>query len=282
MALAANGTAVVRDNVQLAIQAANTAIIFNQSRLAGGDRSHATAASRGRAFPYTGADGEIPLGFSTSRQTGDTSATPIVEATADLSGRVHKNIAVTGLAGTVADNLRKVYAITDDNTFTITKPSTNALPVGVISRFISATNADVYFFGFDALCAIALAGGGQSTLLIGIANGLESAGNHATAIVMSGHGRILSTFGIVYEPIADADATATFNLEIGGVDVTGGVITWATADALGDKKDGTAVTGNNVFHDGDTIDLECAAGTAGTAADGYMAVYAVVEWELGL
>lgn len=281
MALSANGTAVLREAAQLAAQAVNAEEIYNQARVFGGDRSHGTAASRGRVGAWSAADGEIPLGRATSRQTGNTSASPIVEATIDTQPYVAKNIAVTGLAGTVADNFRKVFA-TDDGTFTLTRPSSNALPVGMVSRFVSATNADVYFFGFDALCAIALAGGGQSTLLLGIVNGVESAGNHATGIVMSGHGRIVSCYGIVFEPIVDADATATVNLEIGGTDVTGGVITWATADVLGDKKAGTAITADNVFHDGDLLDIEVAAGTAGTAADGYLAVYAVVEWELGL
>ena len=278
MALAANGTAVLRESAQIAMQAVNAAAIYNQARVMGGDRSHATP---GRVGPCAAADGEIPLGRATSRQTGDTGATPIVEATVDTQPYVAKNIAVTGLAGTYADNLRKVYQV-DDLALTIVKPASNALPVGVISRFISATNADVYFFGFDALCAIALAGGGQTTMLVGIVNGVESAGNHATGIVMSGHGRILAVYGVVFEPITDADATATINLEIGGTNVTGGVITWATADVLGDNKAGTAVTAANVFHDGDLLDIEVAAGTAGTAADGYMAVYATIEWELGL
>lgn len=284
MALAANGTAVLRDSVQLAAQAATTAAIFNQARVFGGHNSHGTSATRGRVAPWTGADGEIPLGRATSRQTGDTSATPIVEATVDMSAYIAKNIAVTGLAGTIADNFKKVYQITDDNTFTLTRPAagSSTLPVGVVTRFISSTNCDVYFFSFETMCAIALAGGGSSNVLVGVVNGVESAGNHATGIVLTGHGKILSCYGVVFEPMADADSTATVNLEIGGTNVTGGVITWATADVLGDKKDGTAITAANEFHDGDLLDVEVAAGTAGTAADGYMAVYAVIEWELGL
>jgi hypothetical protein len=280
MALSANGQAVIRGPQTLSFEAVNAAEIFNQSFMMLGSRSHATAAVQGRARAWNDEVGAIPLGYSMARTTGNTSASPIVRAEVDLQGRVHANVVVTGLAGTVADVGRVIY-MTDDNTFTLTRP-TLGHPIGIVSNWISATNADVYTFSFGELCAIGFAGCGRQSWLIGIANGVESVGNHATGIVAPYHGRILSVYGIVYEPIVDADATATFNLEIGAVDVTGGVITWATADVLGDKKSGTAVTALNVFHEGDLIDLECAAGTAGTAADGYMAVYADVLIEPGL
>ena len=280
MALAANASYTIRDNKRMAVEAVNAAEVYNGAYLMGGSRDHGTAGVIGRARAWNDEVGAIPLGFATQRKTGDTAASPIVEAEIDLAGRVMKNIAVTGLGGTVADNFRVVY-MTDDATFTLTRP-TLGHPVGIVTKWISATNADVYFFGFGELCAIGFAGAGRQSVLIGIVNGVESAGNHATGWVAPYHGRILSTYGIVFEPITDADATATFNLEIGGTNVTGGVITWATADVLGDNKAGTAVTAANVFHEGDLIDVECAAGTAGTAADGYMAVYMDVLIEPGL
>lgn len=280
MALAANGQAVVKAPHTLALEAVDAASIFNQSAMMLGAASHGTAATRGRAQAWNDEVGAIPLGWSMARTTGDTAASPIVNAEVDLQSRIFSNVAVTGLAGTVAD-VGKVVYMTDDATFTLTRP-TLGHPMGVISRWRSSTNADVYCFGFDTLCAIGLGGAGRDTIFLGTINGVESVGNHVTGLIAPYHGRIVDIYGIVFEPITDADATATINAEIGGTNVTGGVITWATADVLGDKKAGTAITAANTFHQGDAIDLEVTAGTAGTAADGYLNVFATVEKDLGL
>jgi hypothetical protein len=280
MALAANANYTVRDTVQLACQAVTAAELYNGAYLYGGSRDHATAINRGRIAPWSGVAGQIPLGFASKRTTGNTAVVPIVEGEVDLGGRVMKNIAVTGLAGTVADNFRVVYA-TDDNTFTLVRPAVGH-PVGIVTRFISATNCDVYFLSFGELCVLGMAGAGRKSWLLGIVNGLVSTGNHATGIVAPCHGRILSTYGIVFEPITDVNANGNINLEIAAVDVTGGVINFDFADVLGAKKAGSAVTATDVFHEGDLIDIECAEVAAGTAIDGYMAVYADVLLEPGL
>jgi len=280
MALAANANYTVRDTVQLACQAVNAAELYNGAYLYGGSRDHATAINRGRLAPWSGVAGQIPLGFASKRATGNTALVPITEGEVDLGGRVMKNIAVTGLGGTIADNFRVVYA-TDDNTFTLVRP-TPGHPVGIVTRFISGTNCDVYFLSFGELCVLGMGGAARDSWLVGIVNGIVSTGNHGTGIVAPCHGRILSTYGVVFEPITDADGSGDINLEIGGTNVTGGVITFATADVLGDKKAGTAVTAENIFHEGDLIDIEVTQNLAGTAADGYMAVYADVLKEPGL
>lgn len=281
MALAANGQAVVKAPHTLALEAVNAAAIYNQSFMMLGSRDHGTAGVVGRAQAWNDEVGAIPLGFSMARTTGDTAASPIVNAEVDLQSRIHANVAVTGLTGDVTDVGRVVY-MTDDNTFTLTRP-TLGHPVGIVSRWRSATNADVYAFSFGELCAIGFAGAGRPGLwLLGIVSGGAGTGNVATGIVAPSHGRILSTYGIVVEPQTDADADLDFNLEIGGTNVTGGVIEFVTADLIGAKKAGTAVTAANVFHEGDLIDIECVANTAGTAADGYMAIYADVLVEPGL
>ena len=281
MALSANGQAVVKAPHTLALEAVDAAAIYNQSAMMlAHPVAHGTAAARGRAQAWNDEVGAIPLGFSMARTTGDTSASPIVNAEVDLQSRIFANVAVTGLTGDVTD-VGQVVFMTDDNTFTLTRPSLGH-PIGVISRWRSATRADVYCFGFDTLCAIGLSGAARDTVFLGTINGLESAGNHVTGLIAPYHGRIVDVYGIVFEPITDADATATINVEIATVNVTGGVITWATADLLGDKKSGTAITANNRFHQGDAIDLEVTAGTAGTAADGYLNVFATVEKDLGL
>lgn len=281
MALAANADYVIRGREVTTIEAVNAADIFKNAYLMGGNRDHGTAGVIGRARAWNDEVGAIPLGFAASRETGNTGASPTVKAQVDLMGRIIKSCPVTGLAGTNADVFRLVYA-TDDGTFDLTRP-TLGHPVGIITAFRTSALADVYFFSFGELCVLGMAGAGRPGLwMLGTVNGVASAGNHATGIVAPCHGRILSVYGIVFEPQTDADAACTINLEIGGTDVTGGVITWVTADVLGDKKSGTAITALNVFHEGDLIDIEVAAGTAGTAADGYMNIYANVLCEPGL
>lgn len=262
-------------------QVVNAAVLYAGAYQCINSRDHTTAASIGRVEPYTSTANMIPAGIQRAENaTGSTSATPIPRSNLWVGPVIIKSLAITGLGGTFADVGRVFYATADD-TFTLTRTDPD-LPLGIITDFQTSALATARFFSMAELAILAMAGAGQATWLLGTVNGVESAGNHATGIVMPCHGRFTADYGIVYEPIVDADATATFNLEIGGTDVTGGVITWATADVLGDKKSGTAITAANVFHAGDLLDIECAAGTAGSAADGYMNVYATVLMEPGL
>lgn len=281
MALSANASYTIRDNKRIAVEAFNAAEIYNGAYLMGGSRDHATANLPGRVRAFNDEAGAIPLGFATQRATGNTSASPIVEAEVDLAGRVMKNIAVTGLAGTVADNFRLVY-MTDDATFTLTRP-TLGHPIGVVTRWLSATNADVYFFGFGELCAIGMGGAAKRRELLCLVTAGATTGNVATGILCPSHGRILSVYGIVVVDATDADVQQDINLEIDGTNVTGGVVTWLFSDAVGAKKAGTAVTALNVFNEGSLIDVETTATVAGTTADpGLMAIYADVLVEPGL
>lgn len=288
MALSANGSAVVADKVQLAAQAVNAAALFNQSYTFMGSKNHATSTTRGRLSNWTSAANQIPMGFSSSRQTGDTSATPIVEGTLDMDGRIMKNLVVAGLGGTFADNGRKVYA-TDDGTFTLTRPAAPTIPVGFVSRFVSATNANVFFFSTEVLMAIALAGGEKKTLCLGsITAAMAATGYLLGAVTPAGYknmmqGAIVDVYAVNIRANTDADVSISVNLEINAVVVTGGVVTLAFGDALGAIKQGTAVTALNVLHEGDIIAAKGTVGTAGTATDvGTYNLYITVEPEFGL
>lgn len=283
MALSANGQAVIRGGQTLGqAEAVNAAEIYNQGFLMLGSRDHGSAAVIGRARAWNDEVGAIPFGFSTARTTGNTSASPIVKAEVDLQARVHTNVAVTGLTGDVTDTGRVVYA-TDDNTFTLTRP-TLGHPIGIVSRWISATNADVYFFSFGELCVLGMSGAGKPGLwLLGTVTAGAATGNVATGIVATCHGRILQVYGIVVVEPTDADVVQTINLEIGGTNVTGGVVTFQFDSAVGAKLAGTAVTAANIIHEGDLIDIETVATVAGTTADpGLVNIYADVLVEPGL
>jgi hypothetical protein len=287
MALAANGTAVPADKIQLAAQAVNTAQLYNQSYSYMGSRSHATSTSRGRVAPWSTLAGQIPIGFSTSNVLGATGTTPIPEGTFDLDGRILKNVAVAGLAGTVADNGRKVYA-SDDLGWTLTRPTAPTTPVGFISRFNSATLANVFFYSTEVLMAIAFGGGERKTMCLGPITACNTAsayiiGSSTTGITMTCHGYITSVYAACVRANTDADVSQALNLKINDTFVTGGVVTLLAADTLALIKAGTAVTALNVFHEGDLIQVYNTQTTAGTASDpGTYSLFMNYETELGL
>lgn len=262
-------------------QVVNSSVLYSGAYQCINSRDHGTAASIGRVQPYTSTANQIPAGFQRSEnKTGNTSATPIPRANLWVGPVIVKSLAITGLAGTFADVGRIFYATADD-TFTLTRTDPD-LPLGIITDFQTSSVATARFFSMAELAILAMSGSGQQTWLLGIVSGLCSTGNLATGIVLPCHGRFTSDYGVVIEDQTDANVEGNINLEIGAVDVTGGVINFKFDDAIGVKKAGSDITALNVFHAGDLLDIECAQVTAGTAADGYMAVYATVLLEPGL
>lgn len=283
MAATADVERIVRADRRATPQLVNSAQVFSGALLALKAKDFATAASRGRAQAYAAAADDIPLGFKIEAvQTGDTTASPITRTIADLEPRIMRTVPVTGLAGTFADVGQQVFA-SDDATFTLTRP-TRGLPFGVIVDFEDGTNATVFFFGFETLCVLALAGSGKELWNLGMISAERTAsGNVLTGIVAPHKGRFVNFYGIVARDATDADVDQDLNLEIDGVDVTGGVIEYLFSDATGVKKQGTAITALNIFHEGSLIDVDSVVNTAGTAADpGAMNLYAEIEMDLGL
>jgi hypothetical protein len=260
----------------------NTDRVFGGSYVMLGSFDHATPADRGRVQAWNDEEGAIPFCFSIKGDTtGDTTVADPPDSNLDIFPRIIKGLTVAGLAGSVLDISRLVYA-TDDNTFTITPPAL-ASPLGIIVDSVSAAAADVMFFGADTMISMSLAGQGLSTWHLGVVSGtVAGSGNLLTGIEAPHRGRILSVYGIVIDTLVGAGADLDLNLEVDGTNLTGGVIEWVLADSNGDKKAGTAVTddGANLFHQGDLIDVEVAMNTASTA--GLMGIYANVRAEPGL
>jgi hypothetical protein len=228
-------------------------------------RDHGTAASRGRITNWTSAANQIPLGFRfLEDKTGDTTQTPPVRGAVNIDEHIALNVPVTGLAGDKGDVGRVVYA-SDNNTFTLTQP-TLAIPAGIVIRWRTATVCDVLFFSASQMILAGMAGL-RKTWCLGSFALVGGTGNVMTGIVAPHHGRITAVYAIIVRANTDADVNYAINLEIGGVDVTGGVVTCLFSDTVGTKKSGTAVTANNVFHEGDLIDVEAVATVAGTATD---------------
>lgn len=269
------------DGSKIAIPAISTEQVFGGSFVALVDAGNATAADRGKARGMTGVASEIPLGFATTEETGVADGS--VEVKADAGPRIAKKITCTGVTGQL--DVGKVVYLADDDprTVTLTRPAT-AIPLGIITRFYSSTTVDVLFFGFLNLALLGMAGAAKYMWHLGtIGAGHAASANALTGIEAPHHGRFLSVYGIVGTKATDADVDQDINLEIGAVNVTGGVIEWLFSDAIGAKKAGTAITALGEFHEGDLIDVETVVNTAGTAADpGFMNIYAEVEVLPGL
>lgn len=265
----------------LQFEAVNAAEIYPGEFQALMSSAHGTSASRGRQQRFSGSNFEIPLGFpEDSRRTGNTSSVPLTRGVSDVRNVIRK-VPVTGLAGDRTDHGQIVF-MSDGSTWTLTRP-TPGLPCGIVIEYVDSTYAWVMFWSFQVSVALALAGSGKQDVLVGIATAGAATGNVATGVVLQGHGKIKACYGIVIVDATDADVVQTLNLEIGGTDVTGGVITWAFGDTVGTKDAGSAITAANEFHDGDLLDIETAATVAGTTADpGLMAIYAQIEYLPGL
>lgn len=266
-------------------QVVNTAVVYAGGLTALCNRDHGTSASRGRAKPWAGLIGERPIGFdnhqsavigsSVGGTTGDTSASPIVRVGVDGSGRTFARLAVSNLAGTIADVGRLVYA-TADGTFDISLPALpNRLPIGIIADFFSSTLADVECFPRFATDVLSLAGGGCGRFIVQITPCITATGLLHGAFVVSSHGRIVRVDGFCTRAPTDADVSISAAPRItpaGGsaTAITGGAVVLLHGDACGDVKAGSAVTNtgiDNAFHPGDSIDIFGTVTTAGTATD---------------
>lgn len=101
-------------------------------------------------------------------------------------------------------------------------------------------------------------------------------GDLLTNFVPGFAGRIVNTYLIVVTTVTSAGtADVDFNLEVGAVNMGGGVVNIATNAAAGAYVAGTAITGSNNFDRDDTISLELVETVAPTGG----AVNFVVEYE---
>lgn len=278
MAASADAIYVAKEPDGYSVQIVNSARPYVGALQVIGHADHGTAANVGRLFPYSAAANQIPSGWAINEsQAGNTGASPIPEQQVDLRARI-RTVNVTGTTA-VTDAGRQVYA-SDDNTYTLTRP-TLGIPVGRVWRWRSGTECEVYFYSVEVLDAIALGGLGQGVWQFAIHGNVAAAGDLIAGFEAPFHGRFLNFYAFVMDPLAGGGATMAINFEIGGTNLTGGVITWAGTDARGSKLADTAITATTAeFHEGDLIDIEAASVTAGTG--GLLLLCAEYEKLLGL
>lgn len=218
---------------------------------------------------------ENPGGLSS--QLGDTSASPPPESGISILPQILRKATVTG-ASAQSDVMAPVYA-TDNQVLTLTRPSDDATVVGVVTKWHSSTTCDVLLLGLLGQLLLGYGGGNRAVFDLGHYDHATLAdGDIRTGIVMPFHGKFVSLHGFVETAFTGSGGTATLNLEIGGTNVTGGalVVSTAAGGTVGTKLDASAITAANVFHEGDTVDLEVSS-AGGTQTAGRVHVYAIIE-----
>lgn len=277
-------------------QIINADIVYNKAGAAIRTHDHGTAAEIGRVGPYTKTAGELLAGYidtphqvaeaggSDVSATGDTSASPPPTAGIQMEDQILKSVAVAGVADREDFGL-PVYCSTDNlkTDLTLTRPAAPAEAVGIVWKGLGTNLADVLFFGLRTRLAMSRVG--QAEILpLGYFNWANiTDADMVTSMLAPFKGRFLSLHAVVEEALVGAGGTAALNLEIGSTNVTGGVLTASTAagGTKGTVLNGTAITAENIFHEGDAISLE-AASTGGTQTSGKLWVYAKVERLAGL
>lgn len=211
-----------------------------------------------------------------SKTTGDESEK--VSVLAGKNGELLKHPVVGASSST---GMAWVYII-DNFTLSLT-PATGFenKVAGYTLRHITGTTMLLQLFGSDEHRIQDIGGGARKLINLGSYDATRSgSGDARTGIELRGHGKIISIFAMIDVIIASGGSgSVTYNLEIEGINVTGGVVTIADADAVAAKKSGTAITALNEFHDGDLLDVEAVVGVANTS--GRFDLWAVIEYQPG-
>lgn len=233
--------------------------------------------STGELTPYNDADDLLYVG-GIGIEKKDNAADGEL-GTVDIRGRVLKSAAVTGYTGE-AQFLTPVFA-TDDDTFTRTRPSADAEVIGLCFGYISSAVGHVLLLTPAEAAVLRMAGGCRERIDLCVIDLADlTTANQITARVLYGHGTIVTLGLEVLVPTTDADAAASFLLEVATVDTTGTLTVTDTAGTDDIDTKGAQITqavsgAAAEFFDGDTLDLEVTATTA--YSDGKVQVYMIVD-----
>jgi len=112
------------------------------------------------------------------------------------------------------------------------------------------------------------------TFCIPIDNTKIADGDLVTSLVPGFAGTIEKLMYIVTDPVTTALKESTLNLEIGSTNVTGGVLSLASATMtpLGAVINATAITANNTFNATDAISIEASSTTAFIEGSGVLVI----------
>lgn len=253
----------------------NAEVLYAGAYVSIGNQNHATSEAPGRVEAWSSAAGRTPSGWSQTKKTGDTSASPIVRGNIDTGARIAL-AAVTGLTGDETDVMKLVYASTDAD-FTLTRPSAPTMPIGFVADWKSSTQAYVEFFSQRELLILSLAGNQRRLLCLGsiVAEAGATNADLLKGYVATYHGFVTDYFLVCVSAPADADVAGPVTLEIDGTDLNFATSnpTIDFSDTLGLKISGSGALTATAFHEGSLFDIEADFTAAGTVGDGIYNVY---------
>lgn len=216
----------------------------------------------------------MPIGIALKQTQGDNESLTgdgTVKVTS-RTGIVLENQTVTGVSA-ITDTFKLVY-MTDGQTFTLTAPTTGN-PVGFVKKWRATTYCDVQLFTLSEMvmwCNIPR----SDTICLGYIGTNALTGTAALDLLTYTANRRMQIDTLFAYPTnvdnASVAGAQTCNLEIGAVNLTGGVLTLAytscDADAdIGTKISATAITAANIASAGEVITLELVTGGTGFTAD---------------
>lgn len=196
---------------------------------------------------------------------------------------VLKNVSVLGVAA-ATDVLKLVYA-SDGQTLTLTQ---GGLPQGIIVKWRGSTRCDVYLipdFLAAYLSSVVASPTGYFMKKLATIGSKALSGSTIQVIwqeISDEHYEIVSLHAqcVTFDAAAVAGAQ-TLNLDVGGTDTTGGVLSLGFAECnlitdQGVEVDASAITAANEVHIGDAVSLEVAASGTGftLAANALFEIYA--------
>jgi hypothetical protein len=207
------------------------------------------------------------MGVCTQTVTGNTSATPAVEAIVDVSGVTLVDVPISGTF-VQGDVRQRVYCSTDNPADMAKGQTTQVGAIGQAIRFKSAGIGDVKLYTpeeHDAISARQRNTGNTycMTIPVNLAS-ITGAGDVMTEVVIPHAFRVLRFDASVKVPVTTAGRSATLNLEIGTTDVTGGVLALTSANCtpLGAKIVGSSITAGSTGSANALLSVEASGVTA--------------------
>jgi predicted RecA/RadA family phage recombinase len=226
---------------------------------------------------YEGSAVGLDAGYARALTAGDVfvgfACGKVVEATAANGGAVVQvfkagivDLTITSVA--VTDVGKPVYA-SDDGTFTLTQGANSY--VGKVQKYVTTNTASVEF---DAYPAGAVANKIYGTITFPITNAKIADGDVVTTYTPGFAGTIEKWAYVTHDPVTTASKASTLNLEIGTVNLTGGVLALASATMtpIGKVIAASAITAGNTFSATDTISVEAATTTTFVEGTGSLVI----------
>jgi len=206
------------------------------------------------------AAGDIFLGFACGKVVETTAVNGAAVVRVFKAGIV--DLTITSVA--VTDVGKPVYA-SDDGTFTLTQGANSY--IGKVEKFVATNTASVEF---EVAPAGATANKVYGTLTFPVTLASVAATGDVVTNFTPGFAGTIEKFHYVTSVLSSTAAAVAFNLEIGTVNLTGGVIslTHSNANAMGAVVASTAITAANTFGAASTISVEAATTTAFTEGSG--------------